>query len=216
MVDKARLLGWEKQAKTAVERSDWPLAEDRLRRLLEVAPEAWSFWRLYAQVLRELGREEEAERALVRAVKRCEALGEAQGPGPGAPPRAGVEEARELLLELADLRLAAGRPAEAARALRRVLEREPNQWEALYLMGNAFMDAGAFVEAAAAYRQSLATHPFEAETWWNFALALEKVGDREGAAAAYQAWLDQDRVSSEELRAEAEAEIRRLRAGVPG
>jgi len=199
MADKSQLLSLERQAKTAVERANWPLAEDRLRRILAASPDTWSFWRLLAQVLREQGRDADAEAALVDAVKRC--------------PDDAVEDSRELLLELADLRLVGGRAQDAARALKRVLAKEPNQWEALYLMGNAFMDVGAFTEAVNAYRQSLATQPFETETWWNFALALEKAGDRAGAAAAYQAWLDQDRVSSVEVRAEAEAEIRRLRGG---
>lgn len=199
MVDKAQLLSLERQAKTAVERANWSLAEDRLGRLLVASPDTWAFWRLLGQVLREQGRDEEAEAALVDAVKRC--------------PEDAVEEARELLLELADLRLTGGRAQDAARALKRVLAKEPNQWEALYLMGNAFMDVAAYGEAANAYRQSLATHPFETETWWNFALALEKAGDLLGAAAAFQAWLDQDRLSPVEVRAEAEAEIRRLRAG---
>lgn len=199
LVDKAQLLSWERQARTAVERENWPLAAERLSRLLEAAPDTWAFWRLYAQVLRELGRAPEAEAALVQAVKRC--------------PEGALEEGRDLLLELADLRLDDGRPEDAARALRRILAREPNQWEALYLMGNAFMDVGAHLEAVSAYRQSLATQPFDSELWWNFALALEKVGDREGAAAAYEAYLQQARALDEGERSEVAELIARLRSG---
>lgn len=198
LVDKRQLLSWERQAKTAVERENWPLAAERLGRLLEEAPETWAFWRLYGQVLRELGRVQEAEAALVSAVKRC--------------PEEAVEEARELLLELADLRLADGRPEDAARALRRVLQSEPQQWEALYLMGNAFMDVGAHAEAVKAYQQGLATQPFERELWWNFAIALEKVGDRAGAATAYEAYLKQARGLDEAEREEVGALIARLRS----
>lgn len=198
LVDKTQLLSWERQAKTAVERENWPLAAERLGRLLEEAPDTWAFWRLYGQVLRELGRVVDAEAALVSAVKRC--------------PDDKLEEARELLLELADLRLADGRPEDAARALRRVLQREPHQWEALYLMGNAFMDVGAHAEAVSAYRQSLATQPFERELWWNFAIALEKVGDRAGAATAYEAYLKQAVDLGADEREEVGALITRLRS----
>jgi predicted Zn-dependent protease len=196
VVDKAQLLSWERQAKTAVERENWALAEERLARLLEAAPETWSFWRLYAQVLRELGRIAEAEKALVGAVKRC--------------PEEVIEEARDLCLELADLRLQDGRPNDAARALKRVLAREPHQWEALYLMGNAFMDVGATAEALSAYEQSLASQPFEAELWWNYALALEKAGDSKGAATAYQAYLKQAHGLDAETRDEVVELIARL------
>jgi len=198
LVDKTQLLSWERQAKTAVERENWPLAAERLGRLLEAAPDTWAFWRLYGQVLRELGRVSEAEAALVSAVKRC--------------PDEALEESRELLLELADLRLADRRPEDAARALRRVLQREPHQWEALYLMGNAFMDVGAHAEAVSAYRQSLATQPFERELWWNFAIALEKVGDRAGAATAYEAYLKQAVDLGADEREEVGALITRLRS----
>lgn len=198
LVDKRQLLSWERQAKTAVERENWPLAAERLGRLLEEAPDTWAFWRLYGQVLRELGRVEEAEAALVSAVKRC--------------PEEAVEDARELLLELADLRLADGRPEDAVRALRRVLSREPKQWEALFLLGNAFADVGAHAEAVNAYRQSLATQPFERELWWNFAVALERVEDRHGAAAAYEAYLKQARELDEGEREEVGALIARLRS----
>lgn len=196
VVDKAQLLSWERQAKTAVERENWALAEERLARLLEAAPETWSFWRLYAQVLRELGRVAEAEKALVGAVKRC--------------PEEVIEEARDLCLELADLRLQDGRPNDAARALKRVLAREPHQWEALYLMGNAFMDVGATSEALSAYEQSLASQPFEAELWWNYALALEKAGDSKGAATAYEAYLKQAHGLDAETRDEVVELIARL------
>lgn len=197
MSGERQLLNLERQAKVAVERGQWALAEDRLKKLLAAAPETWAFQRLLAQVLREQARNDEAEAVLVGAVKRV--------------PDEAAEDARELLLELADLRLALGRPGDAARALRRVLEREPNQWEALYLLGNAFSDAGAHAEAIASYRQSLESNPFEPETWWNFALALESHGESSAAAAAYEAWLEQAKGAADAERADVEARIAILR-----
>jgi Flp pilus assembly protein TadD len=175
MSDERQWLAIERQAKTAVERQNWPLAEDRLKRLVALAPHVLSFVRLLAQVLREQERHTEAEALLVDHWKAASADD--------------IEGRRELLLELADLRLATRRPAEAARAARRVLEVEPNQWEALYLLGNAFLDVGALPEAVNAYRESISSHPFEPEVWWNFSIALEKTGDFSAAADALDAWI---------------------------
>jgi len=175
MSDERQWLAIERQAKTAVERQNWPLAEDRLKRLVALAPHVLSFVRLLAQVLREQERHTEAEALLVDHWK-------AASPDD-------IEGRRELLLELADLRLATRRPAEAARAAKRVLEAEPNQWEALYLLGNAFLDVGALPEAVNAYRESISSHPFESEVWWNFSIALEKTGDFRAAADALEAWI---------------------------
>ncbi len=166
-----RLLG---QARVAVERSNWALAEDRLRRVVSARADA-EVVRLLAQVERELGKFAQAEARLVEAWK--------------AQPDDAVETRRELALELADLRLATGRPAEAARALKRLLEVEPNQWEALSLLGNAFLDVGHVKEAVEAYRESIASNPFEAETWWNLAAALEQTGDSAAVVDALEGWL---------------------------
>jgi|GEM_PF-1464295 len=169
------------QARTAVERENWSLAEDRLRRVVAERASDLEVVRLLAQVLRERAKVEEAEAFLVAAWKASLARGTAVD--------AGIESRRELVLELADLRLAAGRPADAARALARVLEVEPNQWEALGLLGNAFLDVGHLPEAVKAYRDSVSANPFEAETWWNLATALEQSCDASGAADALEGWL---------------------------
>ena len=191
------------QARTAVERENWALAEDRLSKVAAGRPHDLEVVRLLAQVLRERGKVGDAEALLVSAWRASLAT---------VAVDAGVESRRELLLELADLRLCAGRPAEAARALARVLEVEPNQWEALGLMGNAFLDGGHVSEAVNAYRESVSANPFEAETWWNLATALERVGDPAGAADALEGWLGvvAEVVESAE-RDQVRADIARLR-----
>lgn len=191
------------QARTAVDRENWALAEDRLKRVVAERPADLEVVRLLAQVMRERGKVAEAEALLVSAWKASLARGTAVD--------AGIESRRELVLELADLRLADGRPAEAARALARVLEAEPNQWEALGLLGNAFLDGGHVAEAAKAYRESVSANPFEAETWWNLATALERSGDLAGAADALEGWLG---VVGEDVaeREQVLRDIERLRA----
>lgn len=193
------------QARVAVERANWPLAEDRLRRVVAARGDA-EVVRLLAQVERELGKFAQAETRLVEAWK-------AQ---PVDAPNA-LEARRELALELADLRLATGRPAEAARALKRLLDVEPNQWEALSLLGNAFLDVGHIKEAIGAYRESIQSNPFEAETWWNLAAALEQTGDGDAAAEALEGWLS---VAADEAgaaeREQVKADIARLRSSRAG
>lgn len=193
---RERLLG---QARTAVARENWPLAEDRLRRVHAATPGDLEVARLLAQVWRELGRGPEAEALLVRSYKDSEAREDNR------------EGRRDVLLELADLRLADGRPGEAARVLHRVLQEEPHQWEALRLLGDAFLDSGHRAEAVNAYRESISSNPFEAETWWNLATALEAVGDREGAADALEGWLGVAGDAPE--RDQVREDIARLRGG---
>jgi len=197
------------QARTAVERENWALAEDRLAKVVAGRPQDLEVVRLLAQVLRERGKVGEAEALLVKAWKAAVAAAV-------VAVDAGIESRRELLLELADLRLTDGRPAEAARVLGRVLEVEPNQWEALWLLGNAFFDGGHMAEAANAYRESISANPFEAEPWWNLATALERVGEAARAADALEGWLGVVADGTEAAERERVlAEIARLRAPSP-
>lgn len=187
------------QAKTAVSRGNWPLAEDRLARLYKAHRDDLEVARLLAQVIRERGRIAEAEAVLVDAWKRSNNAASADL----------LEARRDLVLELADLRLEDGRPAEAARALKKVLEVEPHQWEALYLLGNAFFDAGHYAEAEGAYRESLSANPFEAETWWNLGEARDALNDRAGLVEALEGWLGV--AKDDEKRPEVEARLIALR-----
>lgn len=188
------------QAKTALGRGNWPLAEDRLARLYKAHRDDLEVARLLAQVIRERGRRAEAEALLVDAWKRSASAASDDA----------LEARRDLVLELADLRLEDGRPAEAARALKKVLEVEPHQWEALYLLGNAFFDAGHYAEAEGAYRESLASNPFEAETWWNLAEARDALSDRAGLIEALEGWLGVAKDDAQ--RPEVEARLVGLRA----
>ena len=96
-----------------------------------------------------------------------------------------------------------------------MLEVEPNQWEALSLLGNAFLDVGHIKEAVGAYRESIASNPFEAETWWNLAAALERSGDGDGAAEALEGWLSVAPNETAE-REQVKADIARLRTSRAG
>jgi Flp pilus assembly protein TadD len=187
---------WLAQARVAIERERWPLAEDRLRRVHASRPADLEVARLLAQVVRERDGAEEAELILRTAWQ----VGAGEAPW---------EPRRELLLELADLRLAIGRPAEAARALQRVLEVEENHWEALALLGSAFLDGGHVPEAVRAYRESVSANPLEAETRWNLATAHERAGDPAAAAEALDGWLRLSGDSPERERVE--RDIARLR-----
>jgi len=173
MTDPAQLFN---QALTALERGQRALAKDRLQRVLAARPDDIEAALLLARTLREdeppdsTELTEAAEAVLVAAVKAA-----AQGPA----------DATEAYLELADLRLVLGRPQDAARACRHVLMTKPGNWEALYLLGNAFLDVKAHAEAVRAYREALGSNPFEAEIWWNLGVALEATGDPAGAQEAY-------------------------------
>jgi len=167
MLDPAQLFN---QALTALERGNRALAVDRLERVLEARPDDCEAAVVLAKTVREDGDLSQAETILVGAIKAAAA-------SPADP--------IEAYLELADVRLALGKPGDAARAVKRVLAAEPNNWEALYLLGNAFVDVGALAEAENAYRQAIATNPFDAEVWFNLAIVCERLGQVDAAAEAH-------------------------------
>jgi len=95
----------------------------------------------------------------------------------------------DAMTELAEIKLEKGVPGEAAQLLRRVLEERPNHFDALFLLGNAFMDVGAMREAENAYSLSLETNPFSAQAWYNLARCRHQLDDAASAISAYEAYL---------------------------
>jgi len=93
------------------------------------------------------------------------------------------------LVELADILLEQGDPGAAAGCCRQVLERNPNQWEALFVLGNAFLDVSAWPEAMKAHSACVEAHPFFADAWHNLGRAAQGAGDIEHALTCYQTYL---------------------------
>lgn len=162
---------WMRQAQAALERQNYPLAVDRLQRVLAERAHDLEAARLLAMAQRERGDMLAAEEALVSALR-------INGQS---------EDAIELWLELADLRLLMGRPQDAARACRHALAHSPNQWEGYYLLGNCFVDARAMPEAVKAYREALELNPFEREIWHNLRVAYVWLDDAHGMAEVDEA-----------------------------
>lgn len=160
------------QAVVALESGKPELAVDRLKRVLTMKPEDCEAGLMLAQTYRDLGRFDAAEAVLVGMLKTTH-ISNTKVP---------------LWVELADLRLARGDAAAAARACNHVLKVKPQHSETLYLLGNAFFDVGAFAEAARAYENALATNPFDGEAWHNYGTVLERLGRSDEAAEAIEKW----------------------------
>lgn len=160
------------QALAARDSGNLPLAMDRLLRVIALQPVDAEARLILAEIRRELGRKAEAEAILVEGLRYP----------------LDFDVALPLWLALADLRLTMGDAAGTARACHRILAQRPSHPEALYLLGNAFLDAGAYPEAMRAFGKALETDPFDAETWHNYGVTLEKVGAAEAAQEAFETW----------------------------
>lgn len=121
----------------------------------------------------------------------------------------------------------AGRLAEAEAACRALLERRPDQADALQLLGVLRARSGAFDEACAALRQAIGLDP-QPRYHYNLGNVLKAMGRSGEAEAAYRAALDLKPdfaealnnlagIALEQGRAEAAERLyRRLLAGAPG
>jgi FkbM family methyltransferase len=84
---------------------------------------------------------------------------------------------------LGALRATAGRPAEAAEALRTAVAHGPDRADAHNHLGVALAAQGLYAEAAESFRRSLALRPDSAESRHNLGLALREMGRPEDAEA---------------------------------
>jgi tetratricopeptide (TPR) repeat protein len=116
----------------------YPAAEKLLRELVSIAPEAWQPWHNLGQMLRALGRLDDAAAAMQRAVSR----------EPGFAPNHGV---------LGDILMRLGRLDEADSALQRCIElggrSEPGVWTTI---GATYRFLGRLDEAREAFEHVLA------------------------------------------------------------
>jgi predicted Zn-dependent protease len=161
----------------ALERGEAEAAISHLRATLAEAPRDVEAVSLLADLLREQDAPREAEAVLVALLR-----------DPPLSPPAVARKVPALWVALADVRLALGDPAGAARACHRGLRLAPRHAELHWLLGNAFLDADAPREAAASYQRALESRPFDPETWHNLGVALERLGDGEAAARAFATW----------------------------
>jgi predicted Zn-dependent protease len=158
----------------ALARGEGEAAVRSLRQTLAEAPRDVEAAALLADLLRDQDAPREAEAVLVALLR-----------DPPVAPLAAAAKVPELWASLADVRLALGDPAGAARACHRGLKLAPRHAELHWLLGNAFLDADAPSEAAASYQRALESRPFDAETWYNLGVALERLGEVEAAARAF-------------------------------
>ncbi|WP_181703866.1 tetratricopeptide repeat protein [Chthonobacter albigriseus] len=94
-----------------------------------------------------------------------------------------ADVARLLVAALADHR--SGRIDEAADAYCRVLEQDPDNADALHLLGVAMRARGAFDQAIALIRRATRIAPHMVDAWFNLGNALAAAGDPAAAAEAY-------------------------------
>jgi predicted Zn-dependent protease len=187
-VDSSRLLN---TAIDAFEKGEVLAAQRHLITLLENDPTDWEAVLMLARIFREESRKKRAEKLLVEHIS-------------------AIPDSEDLLLELADLRLELGDPQGASIPIRRTLLLNPKSSEALFLLGNAFMDLSHFAEAKKAFHLGLDNNPFDAQAWYNVALAHEQLGEGSEAVDAWRSYLKLE--SDSEESAEVEAMIARVEA----
>lgn len=154
----------------AIDGGEPEAARDALMAVVSLAPEDAEAVVLLARVERELGHEDSAIARLQIAV-------------------AADPQDVDAHVELADLCLQQGRPGEAARWVKAILEHRPNHFDSLFLLGNAFLDVKAYEEASNAFQAGLEVNPFSSAAWYNMAKARQATGDSVGAASAFRAYL---------------------------
>ncbi len=82
--------------------------------------------------------------------------------------------------------LQSGRGREAEAHYRRILESEPNNPDALHLLGVSLRQSGRAKEAIESIKRAIAVNPRNAMYFSNLGTAFEATGDKEAALAAYR------------------------------
>jgi tetratricopeptide (TPR) repeat protein len=120
-----------------------------------------------AELLAELGREEDALNACRAGIEAC-------------------PDAADLYFLAVHLHEKAGRREDAEALLEVLALRQPGNADIWFRLGNMKYDRHAFGEAADAYRAALAARPDWAEAWLNLGLACYESGRYEEAETAFQ------------------------------
>lgn len=106
----------------------------------------------------------------------------------------GANAAATLQLGIANYR--AGRYAEAERLYRQVLSREPNNPDALHLIGCVYIETGRVERGVESVRRALQFLPSNAEFYANLATGLNRLNRLEEAVEAYSRSVDLDGTSA--------------------
>jgi tetratricopeptide (TPR) repeat protein len=154
-------------AADALNRGDIPIAERQLKNYLKRAPTDVAAIRMLAELAARIGRLNDSENLLARAVQL-------------AP------DFRAARHHLAIVRLRLGKAEEAAAEAESLLKAEPGNPSLLTLHGAALARIGEFARAIEIYDRLLKSHPRQARTWMSYGHALKTVGRREESIAAYR------------------------------
>ncbi|MBX7250211.1 MAG: sulfotransferase [Caulobacteraceae bacterium] len=147
--------------------NDLPVAERLLRDYLKRDPFSVPAIRMLAEVGGRLGRLDDAEKLLTRAVEL-------------AP---GFAEARH---NYAIVLHRQNRPAEAVAQVDQLLARDPDNPAYRILKAAALVRIGEYEAAADLYAAVLKAHPRQAKTWMSHGHVLKTIGRQEEAVAAYR------------------------------
>lgn len=155
------------RAATALVDNDLPVAERLLKDYLKRDPRAAPAIRMLAEVAGRLGRMEDAENLLVRALEL-------------AP---GFSEAR---FNYATVLHRLNKPAEAVAQIDQLLARDPANAVYRNLKAAALVRIGEYEAAIELYESVLKAHPEQPKAWMSYGHVLKTVGRQDDSVAAYR------------------------------
>jgi len=95
-----------------------------------------------------------------------------------------VAQSVESLMNTGSEMLQRGGYSQAVTAFRKVLQREPDHFEAQYNLGFAYLQWGRYSNAAKELKKAVALYPRSSQAWSNLAVAYENQGSSENAIGA--------------------------------
>jgi Flp pilus assembly protein TadD len=101
-------------------------------------------------------------------------------------------QSEEELMQTGQAMIQNGAYSEAVTAFRKVLAREPDNFEAQFNLGFSYLGWGHFSNAVTELKKALALNSRNAEVWSNLAIAYENLGKSSDAAGALQKAIDLD------------------------